>query len=124
MQVRTYIEANKKPCKYNTETCNSFVKLFINEDKVIQTLTKVDRKNYDPQITYTTGKIPKNNATIKIEVWDASSEFFEKDALIQRTEGNIDSFLNEPIRLGVKADEYLQNTIETMSFWRDEYEHN
>lgn len=86
---------------------------------MIQTPTRVQRKNYDPRITYTTGKILKNSTTIKIEVWDASSEFFENDAIIQKTEGNIDSFLNEPIRKGTRFDEYLRNKIETMSFWRD-----
>lgn len=70
--------------------------------------------------TFTSVKIPKNSS-IRLEIWDAKSGFFEKkDELILRSEGDIDSFLNEPIRKGVYVLGDL-NRIETMSFWIDEY---
>lgn len=88
-------------------------------------VTSTKRKNrdsYNPYVTFTTEAIEKDSI-IRIETWDASAGFWESERLIQKTNGTVESFLNEPLRLGVKCPENKQNSLETMSFWRDELKH-
>lgn len=78
---------------------------------------------YDVDKTFTTTRILKNS-TISIEIWSTKSdkiEFAKGDDLILRTEGDVDSFLKHPLRIGTHFDDG-DNQIETMSFWQDEYE--
>lgn len=99
--------------------CDSYIKLFVNDQEVLKTAKKKNRDSYNPYVTFTTDRIAKN-ATVRIEVWDSSYAFWESDALIQTTEGNVQSFLNEPLRVGAHCYENKQNSLETMSFWRDD----
>lgn len=101
--------------------CNPFVKLFVNGEKVKESPKRKDKILHDVDITFETTKIPKNS-TIKLEIWDASSILWvwASDELIFSTEGDIESFLDEPFRKGIREFEYL-DSIETMSFWINEY---
>lgn len=119
-KVFAYGEADGKSCKfYSKFGCNSFIKLFVKDDELFKSSTTKDKFVYDADITFTTGKIAKNS-TIKIEIWDESSAFWEKEHLILATEGDVDSFLEEPLRTGAWIGD-KQNAIETISFWQDEY---
>lgn len=93
--------------------------MFINNEKVIETAPQENECCLDTNVTYQSIKIPKKS-TIKIEVWDDDSGFFgSADDLVQSTEGNIDSFLKTPIRVGAMFSTD-QNLIETIAFWQDE----
>lgn len=86
---------------------------------MVKSTKKKNRDSHNPHVTFTTEKIAKDSV-IRIETWDASTGFWESDSLIQKTEGNVDDFLNEPLRKGVKCADSKQNSLETMAFWRDE----
>ena len=86
---------------------------------MVKTMKKI-RNGYNPHVSFTTVKIAKNS-TIRIEIWDKSASFFDYDGIIQIAEGNVESFLNKPIRYGTVCPENKQNSIETMAFWRDEF---
>lgn len=119
--VFTYGKANGKACKVlETFGCNSYVVLFVNGDQVMKTHTEKDEYTYDVDKTFTTGKISKKSK-ITIEVWRPKT--LGHDKLIMRTEGDVDSYLKEPLRVGAHF-AHGDNRIETMSFWKDEYEDN
>lgn len=102
---------------------NPFIKLFVNDELVKESPKRTDKTLHDVDITYETAKIPKNS-TIKLEIWDANgSAFWSSEKLLFSTDGDIDSFLNEPVRKGAIEVHNLDdvNSIETMSFWLDEY---
>lgn len=89
----------------------------------MKTPTEKNKYSYVVDKTYTSGRIPKT-ATIKIEVWNSKTEKLSasrREKLIQRSEGDIDSYLDHPLRIGAQI-EGSANRIETMSFWQDEYE--
>lgn len=73
-----------------------------------QTPTVEGASYYDFDIYHTTEKIHKSTI-IEIEV------------CILRTKGNVDSFLDQPIRYGVIIGGKHNNFIRTSSFWVDEY---
>ena len=117
--VYTYCYADGKPCKGKTG-CNSYVKLYINGEEVLTTPQATNKISYDIDQTFTTSRISKDS-TVKIEVWNAySGQFWGADTLLLSTEGNIESFLKEPLREGEKVCKDF-NSIETMSFWQDEF---
>lgn len=117
----TYGELDGNSCKlFGFYGCNPYVKLFVNGAEKLRTPTAQHKYVFNADVTFTTSKIPKNS-TIMIQIWDASAAFWEKDALILNTEGDIDSFLNEPLREGVIIKDN-RNAIETVPFWQDEYE--
>lgn len=110
-----------KPCKLDyIDGCDPSLKLFVNDELMIETSKLLKRFSFDAKITFTTAKIRKNSR-IKIEVWHVKHGFWSSDGLIQSVEGNIESFLNEPLRQGHHAYKN-DNRIETISFWRDELE--
>lgn len=118
--VFTYGEADGSTCKlFAPLGCDSYIKLFVNSKELFKSPTTKNAFVYDADITYTTGRISKNS-TIEIEIRDASAAFWEYDALILKTKGNVDSFLNEPLRAGAEIN-HRQNSIETVSFWQDEH---
>lgn len=105
-------------CKFDyIQGCDPFIKLFINDELKLETVKLRKKFFYDPKLTFTTAKI-RRNSTIKVELWDARRGFWDYDELLFQTEGDIDSFLNEPRRQS--ADTYNFNTIEAVSFWQDE----
>lgn len=83
----------------------------------MKTHTEKGKDSYDVNRSFTTAEIPKKS-TIKIEVWRPKSS--SKDKLILSTEGDVESFLKEPLRKGTHFDEG-DNRIETISFWEDAY---
>lgn len=93
--------------------------MIINNDEVYRSPTRKDKYVYDAEVNYVSGKISKDSK-IRIEIWDESSAFFETDHLILTTEGNVDTFLKEPLRKGAWVGDQ-QNAIETVSFWQDDY---
>lgn len=99
--------------------CNPFIKLFVNGDLMLRT-KKVDGFSFDANLSFTTVKIPKNS-TIKIEIWDANLGFLDFNTRIFSKEGTVDSFLNGQI---LQSDSFGEkdNSIEMISFWRDETE--
>lgn len=121
LRAYTYGEENGKPCKLNPSLgCDPYVILYINDKEVLRTSKETDKFVTNANKTFASVKIPKESI-IKIEIWDAKSGFFEsQDALILKSEGDVASFLNEPIRKGVHVWGDL-NKIETLSFWVDEY---
>lgn len=119
--VYTFGKDNGKQCKFPSSSgCDSYVVLFVNDEQVMKTETVKSRESYDVNKIFTTAKIPKT-ATIKIEVWHSKTDDANKDKLILSTEGNVESFLQRPLRTGTEFEKGV-NQIETMSFWQDERE--
>lgn len=97
------------------------MKLFINNEKVVQTRPQENICCLDANVSYRSIKIPKKSI-IKIEVWDDDSGFFgSADDLVQRSEGSIDHFIKTSIHGGAEFSAE-QNLIETIAFWQDELE--
>lgn len=86
---------------------------------MMRTNTEKNKISYDVDKIFTSAKIPKT-ATIKIEIWNSKSNAKE-DKLILSSEGDVNSFLEQPLRTGAHFDQG-DNRIETISFWQDEYE--
>lgn len=119
LNVYTYGKANGKTCKFfETLGCNSYVKLSVNGEEKMRTHETKGEHSYDVDKTFISAKIPKKS-TIKLEVWRPKSG--GEDKLILRTEGDVDSFLKEPLRKGTHFD-HGDNRIETISFWEDAYD--
>lgn len=120
LRAYTYGEENGRSCKLNpSRGCDPYVVLYINDKEVLRTLKETDKFVINVNKTFASVKIPKTS-TIRLEIWDAKSGFFESDAKILKSEGDVEPFLNDPIRKGVYVSGDL-NSIETMSFWIDEY---
>lgn len=103
----------------------------INGEQIHRSPSKTSTAIYDLNYRYVSGKIPKNS-NITVEIWD--DDKFEgllawassSDDLVLHTEGDIEDFLNNPFRPGVVttgAQFNGQNSINTYSFWEDEYEY-
>lgn len=118
-QVYAHCEADGTSCKFTKKKCDSYVKLFINDKEMVKSVKRKNLDSHNPQVTFTSERIAKNSI-IRIETWDASTGFWEQNSLIQKTEGNIEDFLNEPLRNGIKCADNKHNSLETMAFWRDE----
>lgn len=117
--VHAYGLADGSGCDVSS-SCDPYVKFFIDGEKVMQTDAKQNTCCYDANAMYQSIKIPKKSA-IKIEVWDDDSGFFgTADDLIMQTQGTIESFMKTSIRVGSVFDA-RRNSIETISFWQDEY---
>lgn len=71
---------------------------------------------YDADITFSSARIPKASK-VRTEVRDISS-----DALILVADGNIESFLKKRVHEGERHNPKQINRIETVSFWRNEYQ--
>lgn len=98
---------------------NPFIKLFVNDKQVKESPKRKDETLHDVDITFETAKIPKNS-TIKFEIWDGSCGFWSGEKFIFSTDGNVESFLNDPFRENDRDTKKI-DAIEIMSFWRDEY---
>lgn len=81
-----------------------------------------DTAEYEMNYTYESNKPIPKSSKIKIEVSDYDTFFNGGDDLIQRTEGDIDSFLTTPICEGYKSSPIVENLIETIVIWKDETE--
>lgn len=101
-------------------SCCPIIKLYVNDEKVLKTARSNKGFFFDAKITFTTAKIDKN-ATIRIEIWDAK-KFMNPNILVFSKIGTVNSFLNKQRR--AEGDNFARNAnrIETVSFWRDEYE--
>lgn len=104
----------------HSDGCDPSIKLFVNDELMLETPKLLKVFSFDAKVTFTTAKLRKNSK-IKIEVWHVKRSFWDTHGLIQSVEGDVESFLNEPIRKGIHVygDD---NHIETISFWRDEYQ--
>lgn len=98
--------------------CDIYVKVFVNETEILKTdfennknFVRVNRGFQSKDVSK--GPISKSTK-IKIQIWDDN---FSSDDLLQETDGDIDSYLNEPLRKGFRS-----NKIETSSIWIDELE--
>lgn len=98
--------------------CKPFIKLYVNDKLAKESPTRKDKTLQDADISFETAKISKNS-TIKLEIWDAGSFWFGKKSICC-TGGDIDSFLNHPIRSNSKNSSKTISA-EVMPFWRDEY---
>lgn len=74
-----------------------------------------NKLRYDANVTFTTARIAKNSL-IDLYVLDAGS-----DAVIFNVNGTVDYYLKHQTHKGEELRKKLQNRIETVSFWRDEY---
>lgn len=101
--------------------CDPIIKLFINDEKLLKTTRSINGFSFDAKITFTTSKILKNS-TIRIEIWDSRKGFMNPNVKIFGIKGTVNAFLNKQ-RSG-DGDNFSENAnrIETVSFWRDEYE--
>lgn len=101
--------------------CDPIIKLFVDDEKVLKTARSINGFSFDAKITFTTGKIQKNSA-ITIEIWDAKKGFMNPNVLLFSKKGTVNSFLKNQSR--AEGDNFAEhaNRIETVSFWRDEYE--
>lgn len=130
--MQAYGEADKSQCDLaEAKECDPYVKFFVNDEKIHQSLSRENIAIYDLNYRYVSGKILKNS-TIKIEIWDDDQQTgllvwaSSNDDLVLRTEGDIENFLSNPFRAGVTttgAQFNGQNSINTYSFWEDEYEY-
>ena len=112
-------------CDASMIFCDPYVKLFIDGKLIHETSPKNDKITYNSDYQYVSEKI-KKSSEIKIQVWDEDGE---TDELILESIGDVNSFLNEPFRGGDSFEiDYnhnkitQQNSINTYSFWEDEYE--
>lgn len=99
--------------------CKPFIKLYVNDELVKESPARKGGTLHDDDITFETAKILKNS-TIKLEIWDARSGFWSGKKSIFSTVGDVESFLDHPIRKNsINSSEAI--SAETISFWRDEY---
>lgn len=102
-----------------------YFKLFVDGKLVLESPkrepTESDKIYADDDITYQSGKI-EIISTIKLELWGGDDSLWRTciDKLIFTSEGSITSFLREPFRKDDNNSTDI-DTIETISFWRDEY---
>lgn len=100
--------------------CKPFIKLYVNDELVKESPARNDGILHYADITFETAKILKNS-TIKLEIWDAGSGFWSEEKSIFSTVGDVESFLDHPIRENsMNSSEAI--SAETISFWRDEHE--
>lgn len=130
-----------------TNSCDPYVKLFIDGVQVLQTETQENLCCYNIDTKFVSKKIPRNSM-IRIgklvscspnrtkilsfvlqfkfykflEVWDDDSGgfFSSPDDLIIQAEGDVDSFRDEPVRHGSTFMGYT-SAIELSLTWQDEY---
>lgn len=76
----------------------------------------MNKIRYDADITFTSARIAKSSK-VRIEVRDTGS-----NALILVADGDVESFLKKHIHKGQRYNQKQANSIETVSFWRNEYE--
>lgn len=115
-KVQAYLDATGSDCD-TFSACDPYVKLYIDGNEINSTGVLSGTSLFNADLTYSKWyRIPKTTM-IKIKVWDSDSLPLDDDDLIQETEGNIDSFLTEPIRKGVQRED-KQNFIETVTIWR------
>lgn len=104
--------------------CKPYIKLFINNEPVWRSsIIKNDKTLHDPDLTFDTAKILKNS-TIVLQIWDAGCGLLSKKEFEFSTNGDVDSFLNQPFRENDRKfiGRFTKiEAIETMSFWLDEY---
>lgn len=114
-----YGKSDGSACKFDyIQGCDPFLKIFVNNKLKFESIKLRKKFLYDPKLTFTTARIWRNS-TIKVELWDARRGFWDYDALIFQTDGDIDSFLHEPHRQSDNI--YNKNVIEAISFWQDEF---
>ena len=124
-----YGESDGTRCDSETTSpCDSYVKLFVNGAFIVQTPTIANTLTYDVNYRYMSEKIAKSSKIV-VEVWDdddPTGVFGSPDDLILRSEGSIDNFLDYPFRDGpnvnLASEIDGQNSINTYTFWQDEYE--
>lgn len=130
--MQAYGDILKDKCDpAEAKECDPYVKLIINDEQILRSPSKTNTAIYDLKYRYVSGKIPKNSR-ISLEVWDDDkfegilAPFSSSDDLVLETHGDIDDFLKNPFRPGVittGAQFNGQNSINTYSFWEDEYEY-
>lgn len=130
--MQAYGDAEKDKCDpAEAKECDPYVVLIINGEEIHRSPSKENTAIYDLNYRYVSGKIPKNSS-ITVEVWDDDhftgilAIFSSSDDLVLRSEGDVDDFLKNPFRTGVLttgAQFNGQNSINTYSFWEDEYEY-
>lgn len=104
----------------SSKLCDIYVKLYINNVMVKQSKTVDNTAMYDAELTYRSGKINKSSK-IKIELWDNDDPV--KHSRVFDTEGNISSFILEPIRCTYRANIYnTTKFVETTTIWIDHLE--
>lgn len=93
----------------------------MNGKQVLVSQMKTEEVDTIDDITYQSEKVPKTS-NIKLEIWvNYINIFWTNEKLIFQSEGDIESFLTQPFRKDNQTSTVI-NTIETISFWRDEYE--
>lgn len=112
-----YIPSKNEECdSLSGKLCDVYVKVFADGNEILTT-ERTDNTNFlhlnrvlKPEDF---SKQPISKATkIKIQVWDQNTLF--SDELVQETDGDIDSYLNKPLRT------QNGNFIETSTIWFDE----
>lgn len=104
----------------DTSLCDLYIKLFINDVVVSETKSVDNESTVYPQFTYISGEIEKT-AKITVELRDDDGSTTE---LIYKAEGNIQSFIDNPIR--TPSDKWTINKkatiIETSTTWLEHFE--
>ena len=127
--VNAYGLSDGRECdtSLTTSVCDPYVKLFIDGKWIHDTSSEDDITTYNVDYQYVSEKI-KKSSEIKIQIWDKDwTTLWGSDELIFETIGDVNSFLNEPYRGGqlfesINSFLTIQNSINTYSFWEDEYE--
>lgn len=88
--------------------------MFINGEEVCKTLAKDATNWFDPDVLYTSEKIPKDS-TIKVEVNDSNG-----DELIASVEENLNGLLGFAYRAFNTEDGEPISQIQIVSYWQDE----
>lgn len=111
--------ANGSACD-TFSACDPYVKLFVDGNEVKATEVRENTNVFHAGIVYVTAKMHKwTERMIKIQVWDSDNVFSGDDDLIQEEDGDVESFLEQPMRFGARNGD-KQNVIETALFWQDE----
>lgn len=121
--LQAFISANSNGSVFNIYQSfhsHPYLKLFVNGEQAMETQIETDRIVTIDDITHQTGKIPKTSI-IKLEIWSNDHMFWTNDKLLFQSEGDVESFLTQPFRTDNQTLPE-SNTVDTVSFWRDEYE--
>lgn len=103
--------------------CDTYFKIKVNGAEIMNTRgTANTQSEFEANIMWESKRIPKNSS-IEVQVWDKDERIFSgNDDLLLETNGDIDSYLKNPIRKGAEFKDYnnYANFIETAAFWIDE----
>lgn len=107
-----------------TSKCDPFVRMFVDGENVLETVTKSGTEDFDIDETYFTPNAINKTAIIKIEVMDEDSEKRDDNPhKMLTTIGTVEEFMQKPVRCSdtvkFEGNVYYGNCIEVEIIWQD-----